>query len=552
MKAIVYARFSTERQSERSIEDQVEVCRRYIAEHGWTFVRSYEDRAISGASAVRPGFQAMLTDADRRLFDMVVVEAIDRLGRRLSDVAAVHERLEFRGIGLHAVNLGAVTTMHVGLLGTMAQLYLSDLKDKTRRGQLGRVLQGRAAGGRAYGYRAVEGDTGRRRIDEAEATVIRRIFAMFADGRSPRAIARQLNANGVPGPDGRPWQDTTIRGQLERGTGLLNNELYVGRLVWNRCSYVKDPRSGRRLARPNPPEVWERVEVPELRIVDEPLWKAVKGRQAALSFEVQRDPAGSALNRAHRRRFLLSGLLVCGNCGCGYTIMAKDRYGCATHRNKGTCGNDRTVSRPEIESRVLDGLKHRLLAPELFEAFAKVYQEECNRLAREAISANAMLDGRRVAIERKIAAMIRAIEDGLYEPSMKARMAQLEAEKAQVTAELATMSAPAPVALHPNLPVLYRRKVEELERLLADPELGPEAMAAIRGLIARIVLRPRAGGGVEAILEGDLARILTIAEQARGQTPYARRLSDGRSGTSSVSQISVVAGAGFEPATFRL
>jgi site-specific DNA recombinase len=163
-----------------------------------------------------------------------------------------------------------------------------------------------------------------------------------------------------------------------------------------------------------------------------------------------------------------------------------------------------------------------------------------------------MLDGRRIAIERKIAAMIRAIEDGLYEPSMKVRMAQLEAEKAQVLAELATMSAPAPVALHPNLPVLYRRKVEELERLLADPELGAEAMAAIRGLIARIVLRPRAGGGVEAVLEGDLARILTIAEQARGQTPNARRLSGRRSGVFLGSQLSVVAGAGFEPATFRL
>ena len=77
--------------------------------------------------------------------------------------------------------------MHVGLLGTMAQLYLSDLKDKTRRGQLGRVLQGRSAGGRAYGYRAVEGETGSRRMDEGEAAVVRRICKLFADGVSPRA-----------------------------------------------------------------------------------------------------------------------------------------------------------------------------------------------------------------------------------------------------------------------------------------------------------------------------------------------------------------------------
>ena len=75
---------------------------------------------------------------------------------------------------------------------------------------------------------------------------MRRIFKLFADGVSPRAIAGRLNNEGAVGPDGRPWQDTTIRGQAERGTGILNNELYVGQLAWNRCSYIKDPRTGRR------------------------------------------------------------------------------------------------------------------------------------------------------------------------------------------------------------------------------------------------------------------------------------------------------------------
>ena len=152
MRAVIYARYSSDNQREASIEDQMEICRRYIDRQGWKLVRTYQDRALSGASDQRPAYQQMLADAETNQFDVVVTEALDRLGRRLSDVARLHDHLEFRGVMLHAVNIGQVTTMHVGLLGTMAQLYLSDLKEKTRRGQLGRALAGKIPGGRAYGY----------------------------------------------------------------------------------------------------------------------------------------------------------------------------------------------------------------------------------------------------------------------------------------------------------------------------------------------------------------------------------------------------------------
>ena len=202
--------------------------------------------------------------------------------------------------------------MHIGIMGTMARMALSDLREKTHRGQLGRARAGRVPGGLAYRYEVVPRlpgakEAGERRIRSDEAAIVRRIFRDYAAGLSARQIAKTLNAERVLGPGGRAWIDTTIRGQADRGTGVLNNQIYVGRLEWNRCSYVKNPATGRRVARINRKSEREVAEVPRLRIVDDELWAAVKARQQTLSFRIGRDLAGNALNRAHRRDFLLSG-----------------------------------------------------------------------------------------------------------------------------------------------------------------------------------------------------------------------------------------------------
>jgi site-specific DNA recombinase len=532
MRAVIYARYSSDNQREASIDDQTEICRRYIDRQGWTLVRTYQDRALSGASDQRPAYQQMLADAETNQFDVVVTEALDRLGRRLSDVARLHDHLEFGGVGLHAVNIGQVTTMHVGLLGTMAQLYLSDLKEKTRRGQLGRALACKIPGGRAYGYRLVEGACGERQVNDAEAVVVRRIFREFAEGRSPRAIAKALNAEGIPGPDGRQWRDTTIRGQVDRGTGLLNNSLYVGRLEWNRCSYIKDPKTGKRVARPNPQDVWEIAEVPELRIVDDGLWDAVKLRQRGLSFEIRRDDRGNALNRTHRRKFLLSGLLKCGCCGGRFSIMAPDRYGCATRRSKGTCNNNAMVYRQEIEARVLAGLKERLMAPELVREFIRAFQEEANRAAAE-LEQQVRADRLHLeAIERKIAGIVAAVEEGNYSRALGDRLAELERQQ-EVLRDRLSGAPPSVVRLHPRLAEIYAEKVKQLETSLNDPAIREQAADVLRPLIDRIELSPLGDGkGVDAVLHGDLAEILAFCNQS-DTLPQT-----GVSG----SQLSVVAG----------
>ena len=546
MRAVIYARYSSDQQREASIADQIEVCRRYAERQGWTVVDHYSDAALSGASRHRPAFQKLLREAGQRRFDIVLCEAIDRLGRRLADTADLQDRLAFHGVRLFTPQLGEITTIHVAVMGMMAQVALKDLADKTRRGQLGRAIAGRMPGGKAFGYDVLEGDAdgrGKRRINPAEAEVVQRIFRLFADGVSPRAIAKRLNADGVPGPEGRLWQDTTIRGQVERGTGILNNAIYAGRLEWNRCSYVKDPETGKRVARPNPPEAWEVVEVPELRIIDTALWERVKERQTSIGFTMGRDDQGNALNRAHRRKFLLSGLLTCGCCGAGYTIMAKDRYGCAAHRSKGTCTNDRTISRFDIERRVLTGLKERLLAPELVQEFVDSFRagveaatadREANRRTRERELA---------AVERKIAGILKAIEDGLYHESMKERLIILEADKARLLAAAEEPNVDLPSVLLPQLSNLYRRKVEALEAALAGSEDSAEAMELVRIMIDRVVLTPSsAGAGLDADLHGELAGVLAVCE---GAAQMRKAQTHERPGSFEPGrQVLVVAGAG--------
>lgn len=160
--------------------------------------------------------------------------------------------------------------------GTENALFLKDLADKTRRGLRGRVEKGRSGGGLCYGddvVRETDADgtpiRGGRKINPTEADIVRRIFAEFAAGRSPRAIAHDLNRQGVPGPNSKAWGPSTIHGNWRRGTGLLNNELYVGRLVWTRQHLVKDPETGKRQVRLNPESEWITQDVPDLRIVDD-------------------------------------------------------------------------------------------------------------------------------------------------------------------------------------------------------------------------------------------------------------------------------------------
>ena len=192
-----------------------------------------------------------------------------------------------------------------------------------------------------------------------------------------------MNKDGIPGPAGRSWGPSTIYGNWQRGTGILNNELYVGRLVWNRQQFIKDPNTGRRQARPNPETKWIIEEVPHLRIIDDHLWNLVKERQQ--NSPVSRHDQGQRhpLRACAPASYLLSGLLKCGTCGGGFSKISLSHYGCSTARNKGTCDNLLTVRRDELEAKVLDGLRNQLMHPELVTTFIDEFHREVNRQRAE-------------------------------------------------------------------------------------------------------------------------------------------------------------------------
>ncbi|WDR01637.1 recombinase family protein [Devosia algicola] len=446
MRVALYARYSSDNQREASIEDQFRICREQAKREKWKVVGTYKDAGISGASMIlRPGIQSLLQDAQAGQFDMVMSEALDRISRDQADVATFFKHLKFAGVPIVTLAEGEISELHVGLKGTMNALFLKDLAAKTHRGLRGRVEEGKSGGGLCYGYKVVKqldarGDPirGDREVNEAEANIIRCVFREFASGIGPRTIARTLNEEGIPGPNGKPWGDTTIRGHVKRGTGLINNELYIGRLIWNRLRYIKDPSTGKRVSRLNPESDWLIREVPELRIVDDALWQAVRDRQAVIADKyanvteaVRKHHKKNQLNAKRRPQSLLSGLVFCGCCGGPYSLRGAGRFACSNHISKGTCSNSRTIPREELENRVLSGLRDRMMTPEVAAEAMRAYAEETNRLNRERRSNGNAWQAELAKVEKDIRGIIEAIKAGMFHESMKGEMTALEARKAE-------------------------------------------------------------------------------------------------------------------------
>src|SRR3954468_2055843 len=530
----IYARYSSDNQRDASIADQMRVCRAFAERQGWTIAQEYSDHAVSGATLLRSGFQALMRDALNRRFDVVLAESLDRFSRDQEDTAGLFKRLTFAGVNIVTLAEGDITHLHIGFKGTMNALFLKDLAEKTHRGLRGRIEDGKSAGGLCYGYRVVKTlsggivTTGEREIDPTEAAVVERIFREFIAGVSPKQIAKNLNRERIAGPFGGAWSPSTIYGNAKRGTGILNNELYVGRLVWNRLRYVKNPDTGKRVSRLNPEAEWMRKEVPQLRIVSGEAWAAAKQRQELSRHAVR--TAGNPVG-ASRPQYLFSGLTKCGVCGAGFIISGKHRLGCFGARDKGRCDNRPTIRRDEVEGRVLRALQEKLLRQDLFNEFCDEFTREMNRLRMEHRAGLSAAEREIERIEERRKKLIEMVMEGVPPSEVKDELTANAARREALRARVAAADAPPPL-LDPEMAGLCRQKVTALTEAPQASRDPTEASGALRGLIDAIVMTP-ADGALRIELKGNLAAMLGATVQSK-RSPETGDLS---------VQVSMVAGA---------
>ena len=255
--------------------------------------------------------------------------------------------------------------------------------------------------------------------------------------------------------------------EFSRGTGILNNESYIGRMVWNKRNYLKNPETERRTARVNDASEWVLTDVPEMRIVSDELWQRVKERQKEIG-ELFDFGQSNRLNATHRPGYLLSHLLECAECGGPYAISGKDRYSCTNRKKRlpideldgACCGNSKTITRQELEQRVLDCLPVAFFSLGMFDTMsAKIIEHETAKLRRPETEREQMKRELN-ELERKQKNFIQQISDRALQgrpplPALDDTLDQLELQRIALAKEIAAFTTSEPD---------MRAKIEELKR----------------------------------------------------------------------------------------
>ena len=401
MTGVIYARYSTESQREESIDAQIRECKAYAERNGIEVLKVYEDRALSAKTDNRPGFQQMVKDSAKRLFDVVIVWKLDRFARNRYDSAHYKALLRKNGVKvISATELIAEDSSGVlleSVLEGMAEYYSAELSEKVTRGHRENALNGKYNGGNLpLGYTI--GPNREYLVDPLTAPVVVQCFTDYAEGKTIQQIVDILQASGIKGKHGKP-------ATINKVTTMLKNRKYIGEYIYD--------------------NIVNRDAIPAIVPLD--LFQRVQER-------MEKNRRAPARYKA-KEEYLLTTKLYCGLCGAfmvGESGVSRGKttyhyYKCVSNKKHRGCTKKSAkkhwieevvifyTMRMIMDDAVLDDVSNKLLA----------FQKRENTtlpLLRKQLRGN----------EKAIANMLDAIQQGIFNESTKQRLDELEAAKKEL------------------------------------------------------------------------------------------------------------------------
>ncbi len=545
MIAAIYARKSTEQNGvgdeEKSITRQIEHAKTYAALKGWTVPDDYVyvDDGISGAEFVkRPGLLRLMNSLKPKpAFQILIMAEESRLGRQrvetewvLLQLAKANVRVFYYFDDREARIDNATSSFIEGVRLYAAEMERDKARQRTHDALVRKARAGYVAGGSVYGYDNIEvtvsdAVTGKpkrlhveRRMNEAEAAVIREIFEKAAAGWGTRRIAHDLNRRGVLAPPprrtGRPraWAPSTIYAMLTRS-------LYRGEVTWNRTR--KRDAWGIKRQTGRAESEWVQLERPDLRIISEPLWQAVRERFRDTRASYLRATNGQLWGRPANgieSRYLLTGLAQCGLCGGSLIVHSRasggrraNAYLCSYHHLRGStvCPGGLVLPMDLTNEAVLKTIEQEILHPDVVRRALRRVLGELNAPTDTVVPHRTALQAELAVLEQELARLAAAIAQGGELKPLVDGIQGREQRRRALQTELAGLEGLRPVSARDLQDIQQQMEVRLADwRGLLRRQVVQSRQILRKLLVGRIVFRQREDGAYEFSGQASLGRIL--------------------------------------------
>lgn len=431
--AMINARYSTDNQNPDSIEVQVEKCREWCHQNNIPILGIFADEATSGMKDSRPQYGNMMMQLRQGIGDTVVIYDQSRMFRKMTAWFAFRDELTTMGVNVISVTQPMIgkdlrdptNFLTEGSMALFNQIWALQSRQKTMEKMRFMAINGQHTGGKpALGYQVKDG---RLEICEEEAKTVRRIFREYADGRSYREIIAGLNRDGLKTKRGNAFGSNSLH-------DLLHNEKYIGVLSYGHAPYREDGTRNTHAA-PNANAI--RVEGAIPAIIDKDLFELVQKRMA----QNKRQQGGRP---PVKREYPLKGKVFCGECKSAMTISTSQQkynyYRCTGKKRLHTC-EATPISADYLEQRVADAIRMVLGRPEETNGLIRILRDQAEQIQSGAVNRLQQLIQQEKEINAKLNNAVEAVLNGLSSPTVKAKIQELEQQKATVSRDMRQLKA---------------------------------------------------------------------------------------------------------------